>query len=338
MSGKNIFLLVLLLGIFFCWVPKSSAAEKVKLSMELWNRYVLGYENHPFASSNISTSEFSLARGYLRIEPAFSSKITGRFNVDFFSDDINDGAGLKIKYAYLDFSKMLPVKDAKFTFGLFKNYWGTIYDWDYTTIEKDPADKYKFVASVDSGAGISGYLPSGLGDYSLSVYNDEGYKKSGSLIDIHPAYNMNVRVIPFAGITVGGSFRYLNDGKRDDIKTALMTKTVFGPVSILGEFGHSYEEKTDLERQFFMVMPVITLSDSLDLVLRYDYYNKDTYKDAKGENLYMVGVNHVIVRDDDSKPRVWAQLNWQRSLAEDDLNHPSDALAFQMRWAFSAGL
>ena len=98
----------------------------------------------------VTKNEMALKRGYLRLEPKFGNNIKGRFNVDFFSDEDGlDGAGLKIKYAYLDFSNMLPIKDSKIIIGLMKTYFGTIYDWDYSTIDKDPSDKYNFVSSTD---------------------------------------------------------------------------------------------------------------------------------------------------------------------------------------------
>jgi hypothetical protein len=84
---------------------------------------------------------------------------------------------------YLDFSNMLPIKDSKITVGLMKTYFGTIYDWTYITIDKDPSDKYKFVSSTDYGFGISGYLPNGFGTYALAAYNGEGYKKTGGDIN-----------------------------------------------------------------------------------------------------------------------------------------------------------
>ena len=129
-----------ILSILLTIMVVSFLQAETKLKMEIWNRWT-----YQTVDGENTVNEMALKRGYFRLEPKFSSKIKGRFNVDFFSDDDADnGAGLKIKYAYLDFSKILPIKDAKITAGLMKTYFGTIYDWDYTTIDKDPSDKYKF--------------------------------------------------------------------------------------------------------------------------------------------------------------------------------------------------
>ncbi|MCK4500229.1 hypothetical protein KAU11_07015, partial [Candidatus Babeliales bacterium] len=175
---------------------------ETKLKMELWNRWT-----YQTIDGEVTKNEMALKRGYLRLEPKFGNNIKGRFNVDFFSDDdALDGVGLKLKYAYLDFNNMLPIKDSKLTIGLMKTYFGTIYDWNYTTIEKDPSDKYKFVSSTDYGFGISGYLPNGFGTYALAAYNGEGYKKTGGDINKDLNFVANLRVTPIAGVTVGGSY------------------------------------------------------------------------------------------------------------------------------------
>ncbi|MDO9578277.1 MAG: hypothetical protein Q7J16_10365, partial [Candidatus Cloacimonadales bacterium] len=96
---------------------------ETKLSMELWNRW--SYET---IDGDVQQNSLSLERGYFRLEPVFSSKIKGRFNLDFFSSDAAaDGVGMKLKYAYLDFSELIPLKDTKVTIGLMKTYFGTIY-------------------------------------------------------------------------------------------------------------------------------------------------------------------------------------------------------------------
>ncbi|HEW91913.1 MAG TPA: hypothetical protein ENF81_05165, partial [Thermotogaceae bacterium] len=71
------------------------SASTTNIEMYLWNR--LTYVK---SGDEVIENQFSLARGYLRINHAFSSNISGRFNIDIFSDDDGlDGAGLKLKYA-----------------------------------------------------------------------------------------------------------------------------------------------------------------------------------------------------------------------------------------------
>ena len=144
-------------------------------------------------------NELSLSRGHLGLEHTFSDKIKGKFLLDFFSrEDVaqvsNNGAGIKLKLAYVEFSDYLW-KDAKFTFGLMKTYFGTLYDWNYTTIDLSPSDMYGFITALDYGMGISGLLPKGFGEYHLAAYNGEGYAKTGNDIDTNLAFLGNLRLM-----------------------------------------------------------------------------------------------------------------------------------------------
>jgi len=83
-------MLVILIIPFF-----SLIAGEMKISMKLWNRYTA-----QIMDGELNESAFTLERGYFRVEPAFTDKIKGRFNLDFFSDDDGvNGASVKLKYA-----------------------------------------------------------------------------------------------------------------------------------------------------------------------------------------------------------------------------------------------
>ncbi|MEJ2356368.1 MAG: hypothetical protein P8Y62_10840, partial [candidate division WOR-3 bacterium] len=142
---KN-FLYLVCLG-FLIVVTASLTAMETKVSMTLWNRYTAD-----LTGGELNESVFSLERGYFRVEPTFNDKIKGRFNIDLFSDDdALDGAGLKLKYAYLDFSEVLPIPESKISAGLIKHYFGTIYDWEYISIQKALEDKEGVASSTDYG-------------------------------------------------------------------------------------------------------------------------------------------------------------------------------------------
>ena len=327
---------------------------ETKLSMELWNRWT--YET---IDGNVQKNEFSLERGYFRLEPVFSSKIKGRFNLDFFSSSKStdtDGAGIKLKYAYLDFSELIPLKDSKVTVGLMKTYFGTIYDYEYTTIEKDPSDKYGFVASVDYGMGFSGYIPNGFGTYDLAVYNGEGYKKVGSNINKDMNFVGNIRVIPIVGVTLGGSYMLMtkNDAEIDDgtgnmidnpareeyALLAGVAKVAYGPVSVLGQYLNKVKSKPndntydDVTSTVISVMPVFKLNNMFDLIARYDMYDPNTDADDDGKNTLIAGVNYNIKRNSSNSPVLFVQANYQTTTFEND----SDAvnqIMLQLRWKFS---
>ncbi len=326
---------------------------ETKLKMEIWNRW-----SYEMEDGEVTKNEMALKRGYLRLEPKFGNNIKGRFNVDFFSDDDGlDGAGLKIKYAYLDFSNMLPIKDSKITIGLMKTYFGTIYDWNYTTIDKDPSDKYKFVSSTDYGMGISGYLPSGFGTYALAVYNGEGYKKTAGDINKDMNFAANLRVTPIVGITVGGSYMMktkidseIDDGtgtmidNPDREKYSMIAgvgKFAFGPLSLLAQYlqkvtstpnvsGAEDETETAIS-----LLPVFKVNNSFDIIARYDLNDPNTDTENDAETIITAGFNYHIMRDSKNAPKLFVQTNYQMIQPEDEDANTASELAVQLRWIFS---
>lgn len=325
---------------------------ETKVSMELWNRWT--YET---IDGDVQQNSLSLKRGYFRLEPVFSSKIKGRFNLDFFSSDVfPDGVGMKLKYAYLDFSELIPLKDTKITIGLMKTYFGTIYDWNYTTIEKDPSDKYKFVSSTDYGMGLSGYLPNGFGTYDVAVYNGEGYKKTGSDLNKDMNFVGNIRVIPIVGVTIGGSYMMktakdsqIDDGTGNMIDNldreeysmmAGVGKVAFGHVSVSAQYLNKVKSmpnddtKDDVTTSVISVMPVFKASDKFDIVARYDIYDPNTDTDDDGENTLVVGANYNIIRDAKNHPTLFVQANYETTTFEDK-SDAENTIMVQLRWLFS---
>ncbi|MBC8416082.1 MAG: hypothetical protein H8E11_06605 [Candidatus Cloacimonetes bacterium] len=268
----------------------------------------------------------------------------------FFSDDDNkvaDGAGLKIKYAYLDFNNLLPIKESTLTVGLMKTYFGTIYEWTYPTIDGDPSDKYKFVSSTDFGFGVSGKIPNEFGSYNLAVYNGEGYKKVGNNINKDLNYLANLRITPVAGVTLGGSymFRSENDSKADDREEynlmAGIGKFAFGPVSLLAEYLYKVKslpnadpEEDDVTTSVISIMPVYNINDKIELLARYDIYDPDIDNDNDVENTIIAGLNYFILRDAKNAPKLFIQTNFQMTQFEDDSEDESELL-LQLRWIFS---
>ncbi len=343
MKSRNFFLMILL----FVTVFSSLSSMETKISMELWNRSTTELDGN-----TIEQNEFALKRGYLRLEPQFTDNIKGRFNIDLFSDEDGlDGAGLKLKYAYIDFNKIL-IPEAKFTFGLMKNYFATIYDWDYTTIQKALEDKEKVIASTDYGMGIYGYIPNGFGEYSVQIINGEGYKKTGGDIDINPAFIGNIRIIPFVGFTLGGSAYYSKKGllNKDELldttlsdtttlSYAVVTKVAFGPFYIWGEY---LSKNIDGDNAMgYMVMPVIKLGKiipiDIDIIGRYDSWDKNTEATSIDDShkRITVGFNLNILRDAKNAPLLLLQTNWERTMYEDITQDPKDLIMVQLRWKFS---
>lgn len=317
--------------------PFCTTALETKLSMKLWNRYTA-----EMTDGDITKSEIALKRGYLRIEPKFSDRVKGRFNLDFFSDkDGLDGAGIKIKYAYLDFNNLLPIPESKVSAGLIKNYFGTIYDWDYTTIQKALEDVEGVMASTDYGLSFYGYLPRGYGEYAVSITNGEGYKNTGSEIDKNPALRSNIRFIPVPGITIGGSVSYEDEFIEDpltlkELDFAGVVHLNFGKFRLMAEYLTS--QNGGFKQNGFMLMPVIDFNKltgfDLELVGRYDNWDPNIEIDEDGHARIIGGINWYILRNTKNKPLVSLQLNGERKIFEDE-REAVDSFMMQLRWSFS---
>jgi hypothetical protein len=293
------------------------SAGEIKVTGVVWNRYTLKRSN-----DRTTYSQFSLDRGYLTLEPKLSDKIKGRFTLDFFSSDkYNDGAGLKLKYVYLQFGQLLPIPDHSLEIGVIKHYFGLVYDWDYPVIEKVLEDKEKVLASADYGLAFIGYLPKGYGEYSIGVYNSEGYTKTQSKVNKNFASLFNLRLVPIAGITIGGSVILDKPGLTGLVKHtttptraeslfknvydnrkvyAGITKLAFSPVEIWAEYLSSYYDSTITKKisnvaetistttyvyksAGYSITPIISLKQliNLDADLVFRYDFWDANKDIK---------------------------------------------------------
>ena len=319
-------------------IPRMLGAEETKLSMTLWNRATVERESGEFIERY-----FSLERGYLRIEPKFTDRIKGRFNLDFFSDDdALDGAGIKLKYAYLDFKELIPIPESKVTVGLIKSYFGTIYDWNYITIQKALEDKEKVISSTDYGIALYGYIPQGYGEYAISVLNGEGYKKTGGDVNLNPAYQANIRLIPIPGVTIGGSIRYEDvsfdpDTTISNLVYAGVGHIVVGPLELWGEY--LVKDLEEIRSQGFMAMPIVKLKKltflDVDLVGRYDVWDKNIDVDDDGHSRITGGLNWNILRNAKNRPLIMLQANWERTMYEEEGKNPEDLYLIQLRWSFS---
>ncbi len=323
---------------------------------------------------NPTDNSFQLARGYFTYYYKFSNSVSTRFTVDMFSDaTASHGAGLKLKYGYLDF--VMPVKDLKLEAGIIKNYFGTIYDWDYVTIEKALDDKESVVGSSDIGLALAGFLPAGWGEYQVGMYNGEGYNKPGTKTDLYPLFTANARVIPIPGVTLGGSVRYgmeedtligamladstidttLKDMPRMEVSGVLRLSYKF--VDIWGQYiNKSWQDlyPSDSTAKFnasgFMIMPTLTMPvealDDLQLVFRYDFWDPKTGEDFENNSYSRLtaGFNYFLTRDSGGKPTTRVTLNWtQKSYENKDLadgdtgfKKPETDISLQLRWDFKS--
>ena len=352
--------------------PVLISALPTKVSGEMWGRWTNAQIKAADGNDKTSKNYFSLERGYFGLETTFTENTKARFTVDMYSSDaVDDGAGLKLKYAYVDFARLVPVPELTLTAGLQKVYFGTIYDWNYTIIGKAPTDEYKIVNSADYGVSLNGYIPGGWGEYAVGVYNGEGYKKVGSALSDNTnfAYLANLRVTPVSGVTVGGSFMS-NSVKRekalaDDEPVAayeeqmLMDGVIrlnYNIVDVWGEYISKQrkfpnDDTKDYTANGFMIMPIISLKQFVEkdfqLLFRYDSWDESDNPSSTSFyklNATTIGANYNFFHNASNVPAMQLQLNYTMKKYNEDDSAPayadgakdSNQLMLQLKWRFSS--
>jgi hypothetical protein len=370
---KNLLLVLVLSAIL---LPTMLSGQELRISGEMWGRWTMDNVMYKNAAgtyeSKLAKNYLSLERGYFGLETKFSESTKARFTIDLFSTDATyewpnvtesvwpidslstytqgsiDGAGLKLKYAYVDFANLIPISEQTLSIGLQKVYFGSIYDWNYTLIGKAPTDEYKVANSADYGVTFNGFIPSGYGEYAIGVYNGEGYKKVGKSLkdNTELAFLGNLRLTPLPGITLGGS--YMTNTVERDLKLSgdvvnkkyekqnLMdgiARLAYGPVDLWVEYitkGVKLPNDKlltagdkDYTSKGMMIMPIISLAEylpvDLQVIGRYDMWD-DSDKPVKvGSeikhpemklNAITLGVNYNIMHDISSVPQMQIQLNY----------------------------
>lgn len=315
-----------------------ATAGQSDIQGKTWFRYL--YEVY---DGETEYNGFNIARGYFTWTHQFTSDISSRFTVDIYSSsDFPKGAGLNIKDAYLQFNNIL-INDLSLQAGVLKHYFGTVYDWEYVTIEKALEDAEKVASSADVGVMFAGYIPSGFGEYQLGVYNGEGYSKVDKNINKYPLYSLNLRLIPISSVTVGGSIQFTNDEKTTTdsagvettekwsiMKAAGIGRFAMGPVDIWGEF--LMTKVKDTKSRGFCVMPTVMIGKHIQVLGRYDMWDKDTDVEDDGHTKIIAGVNWFIGASKNTQ----LQVNWQRKTPEASGSKPTDMFMVQLRWEFKS--
>ena len=398
---KQLQLMLNLICIGLLFIPIGLSCMETKLSGEFWGRWISEIAKRKDSEGNyedkLVSNYLSLERGYLGLETKFSEQVKGRFTVDIFTTDKTyeyreyslvdstlsystksgsiDGAGLKIKYAYVDFGGLIPVKDMTLTAGMQKVYFGSIYDWSYTLIGKAPSDEHKVVSSSDLGITLNGYLPSGFGEYQLGIYNGEGYKKVGANLKENTdfAYLGNLRVTPITGFTIGGSYmintverdkkldgEIINSSYEEQKLTDIYTRLAYGPVDLTGEYiikDVDFPNVKDINKTQaytatgISIFPCLNLKAylpyDLQLVGCYDIWDEsDRVETDKARNKVTastIGVNYNFMLDETDNPAMQLQLNYTTKKYDEDNSHSdyadgkkdSSQINLQLKWKFA---
>lgn len=350
-------------------------AQETKLSGEFWGRWTM--ENGRAAADTTKNvmlkNHLALDRGYLGFETKFSESTKARFTIDLFSTDLSgmeDGAGLKLKYGYVDFANLVPIPDLTLSAGLQKVYFGTIYDWNYSLIGKAPTDEYKITNSADYGISLNGYIPSGMGEYAVGIYNGEGYKKFGKNLKDNTdfAYLANLRLTPIPGVTVGGSVMMntverektlatnaVNNSYQEQTLIDGLVRLAYGPVDCWVEYiskdvkHTSSNSAKDYTATGLMVFPTLNLRNfigkDVQLLARYDMWDESDRTDSSKNQLTAItgGVNYNFMHDEDMNPKMNLQLNVTNKAYDEDnsassyANKKKDVMQImaQLKWRFA---
>nr|MDK2851571.1 hypothetical protein [Candidatus Cloacimonadota bacterium] len=353
-------------------IPGIAGAIQGSIGGEMWSRWTLQTGTLPADNSTvIKQNSIALERGYVDFRTNFNKNTDARFTVDLFSTDSQkDGAGLKLKYGFVDFKNLIPIPDSKLSVGLQKVYFGSIYDWDYTLIGKAPVDEYKLASSADYGISVNGKLPSDKGEYALGLYNGEGYKNYGANLKENTRFEIlaNLRYKPISYLTLGGSFMTNSVGREKDLTLDLPVLTFQeqilldflmrlekGPVNLTveylqknAEFPNVTDGSSDYSAYGISVIPIVSLKDiiskDIEIVGRYDRWDQtDDNADKHLLNAFTAGLNYNFMHDEKSKPAMQAQLNFTQksydpdesgAAYQDDLKDSFTVMA-QLKWRFS---
>ncbi len=307
---------------------------------ENWFRYT--QERY---DDNTEESGFSAERIYFRWNYKHTDKLESRITTEFFASDKDadaNGAGLKIKDAYVKFKGIIPEGDI--TVGLQKQYFGRVYDWEYWPIVKAMGEMYGVInGSRDYGVSVGGYIPQGYGTWRIEAVNGEGYKKSGSKINTELAYLADVRIIPIPGFTIAGSAINENSGypyQKRMYYTGLL-RIAKGPIDIWGQYlgGQHGDPDDPTDQMGYMVFPKFTIKPYTDIDMeffaRYDYWDPNTDMDDDGSFLYVGGFNYFFSREEKGKPGLMFQMAYVRTQPELSDTEPTDKIMGQIRWQWS---
>ncbi|MCK9557512.1 MAG: hypothetical protein PHQ78_07480 [Candidatus Cloacimonetes bacterium] len=356
-------------------LPLAAMAAESTLSTELWGRWTMTTGTSAADRRTITKANaMALERGYVDLKTKFSENTSARFTVDVFStDDQKNGAGLKLKYAFLDFGNLIPIQDLKLSVGLQKVFFGSIYDWDYNLIGKAPVDEYKLVNSADYGVSINGYLPSGWGEYAIGMYNGEGYKNYGANLKGNTRFEglANLRLTPLAGLTLGASVMTNSVEREYDIDTDIpvpgyqnqfladvLARFVVGPLDVMAEYFSKNVEYPNIEdgskdynASGISIIPIFNLRNYIDqdiqILGRYDRWDAtDNASDKHLSNALTAGINYNFMHNDSYVPSMQLQLNATHKSYDEDNSAPiyanelkdSFTLMAQLKWRFSHAL
>jgi len=300
MRSLLVFAVILLVAVSACFsTPKVGATE---VGGNFWFRYHLDRMDE-----STQRSAFAVERGYIGLAHRWSPEVGGQMTVNVFSSP--DAAGMtgwnfELRDAYLDLGYLIP--NGKLRVGLQKNYFGTVYDWKYMTVRRSLADAVGVVQERDYGVALLGMISEGMGEWTLSVMNGEGFSSGLTPLyaDKQPAVMANIRFTPMMETMLGFSFlrdkRYVYSwdspsydplhrlSYEDRTAISVVGRWGGGPISLLGEYIYydypipdreNTSQAANVKGSGFSIFPKMRLTEKMEVVGRYDTWDPDKDSD-----------------------------------------------------------
>jgi len=304
------------------------AADKVSASGEMYLDYNFNLsgveETHP--------NEFSISRVYVNFKSNLSDKVAMRFTTDVYKGKnqsikyggaeptfkneagnlslspsrFYDAYTLRVKYAYVDFKKIIP--HTKITFGLQGNLWTGMVDkaWGYRVVSKSLFDQYKVMASADFGVGATVSIPEGYGELVVQALNGNGYSKLETNPNKALAARLLITPMPKDDILKNlglAGFAYIDKDDSDDNKLRFggMLKFAYDIAKLTGEFGMSQDGKDETKALSFAVAAEVKTGKegpmkNLAIIGRLDRWDKNTDKDEDETMRIIAGLSYEITK------------------------------------------
>lgn len=312
------------------------AHAEVPIYGYFWLRYT--YDN-PTQPEDIEENEhyFSINRGYIswktKTKPV---SFTGTIDITNKKDATNASDwNIRLKYAQADWT--LPglgqyIPDAKLIIGLQKVYFGVVDIWTYPLVEKNLEEREKIMSSADLGIGFHGLLPSGHGEFSLQAFNGNFYTHVTEN-NTNKAICGNLALIPIPGVMLKGSFWVAKAPVGDTVITQVdqnryvgLLRIQYGPVTVFGEY--LVTKNDQLDGMGYSTFVEWSVTNRLNLLGRYDYFDMDTAVDDNALGVAIGGFNYKI------STTLLFQANYERKMPEDETRDDSDAILCQFKVSY----
>lgn len=285
-------------------------------------------------------NEFALDRAYLtakaKITPAFGARLT--LDADHVKPvETADGEltidtkyRLFVKHAYLEYKDFAP--GMKVRAGVIDTPYQGYYDkfWEHRYVAKGMSDTNGNMSTADLGVSIGGEHAKGLVDWTVGVYNGEGYSKLE--VDAGKSIEARITVDPLAAkekarlpITGFVDYHMVQDGDPVIIYAgAAGFKMPY--VWFWGEY--TGRSQGDLSAGGYSVSVLPGMPKYFRVIARYDSYDPNTDVEDDASSTIIGGVSH------DFYENISLAVTYERTTAEAAPDEPEHGAFLRMQAGF----